>query len=150
MEKLPITIYSCTSPCPSPAGTMTSSSPERPCFSSGRKNGLTNGASATTSHAEKFSPSTKSGNFPNSGTTTACHWSIMDEALSKSQRFSGKLDKSRRFGLCNLRPDMSHQRHSYPYPSRGQRSSLINSSRRHVRSFTTLKIFKQAGLMSKF
>jgi hypothetical protein len=92
LRSLRVTRCSFTSLSPSPAGTMTWSSTERQCFSSSRKNGLTNGASETTSHAEKFSPSVKSGSFPNSGITIACPWIIMDEAPNRLQRFSGKLD----------------------------------------------------------
>jgi len=53
---------------------------------------LTNGANATISHAEKFSPSIKFGNFPNSGITIAYLWSIMDETLNRLHRFSGRQD----------------------------------------------------------
>ncbi len=43
-----------TFPCPLPAGMTIWSSPEQPCFSSSRKNGLISGASTITSNAEKF------------------------------------------------------------------------------------------------
>jgi len=50
---LRVTRHSSTFLSPSPAGTMTWSSPERRCCSSSRKNGLTNGANEIISNAEK-------------------------------------------------------------------------------------------------
>jgi len=76
--------------CPSPAGTMTCSSPERPCFSSGRKNRSSAGANETISNVEKFCRWLKYGNCPNFGITTACPWIIMDEASNRLQRFSNR------------------------------------------------------------
>jgi hypothetical protein len=72
---------------------MTWPSPEGPYFSSSRRNGLTKGANAITSNAEKFSPSTRLGSFPNCGMTNAYHWSIMEGASNnKLLLFSSRQD----------------------------------------------------------